>query len=119
MALTDTAVPARPAGPCSTTCSTGRWPTRPPGRPAFAAAAVAAPRTCRPPSAGWPSGPARRPPGRPRWDLPLGHQAARLRVGGYAAYALAGLEPAELEEIEDELFRFARVVESTPALRPP
>jgi F-type H+-transporting ATPase subunit delta len=47
----------------------------------------------------------------------LGHQAARARVGGYAAAVFEDADTAQLEEIEDQLFRFARIVESTPALR--
>ena len=47
----------------------------------------------------------------------LGHQAARQRVGGFAA-ALCDELPAErLDDVEDDLFRFARTVETTPALR--
>ena len=47
----------------------------------------------------------------------LGHQAARRRVGGFAAALFEGLTVAELEEVEDQLFRFARTVESTLPLR--
>jgi F-type H+-transporting ATPase subunit delta len=47
----------------------------------------------------------------------LGHQAARARVGGYADALFATASRTELEEVEDELFRFARVVESNPQLR--
>jgi F-type H+-transporting ATPase subunit delta len=47
----------------------------------------------------------------------LGHQAARGRVGGYAAALFEQTETAQLEEIEDQLFRFARIVESHPELR--
>ncbi len=42
---------------------------------------------------------------------------ARKRVGGYATAVFEDLPTAELEEVEDELFRFARTVASTPALR--
>jgi F-type H+-transporting ATPase subunit delta len=48
---------------------------------------------------------------------PLAHGQARQRVGGFATAQLEGLGVAQLEEVEDELFRFARIVESTPALR--
>ena len=47
----------------------------------------------------------------------LGHRDARDRVGGFAAAVLTGLPVDRLEEVEDELFRLARIVESTPALR--
>ena len=51
-------------------------------------------------------------------DRPLGRAGVRRLLGGMAA---AELEPVvevdELHEIEDELFRFARLVGSQPALR--
>lgn len=47
----------------------------------------------------------------------LGHLDARERVGGFAAALFEDLSTNQLEEMEDELFRFARVVETTPALR--
>lgn len=51
-------------------------------------------------------------------DLPaLGHLAARQRIGGFAAALYEDLPADRLEEVEDELFRFARTVETTPALR--
>ena len=42
---------------------------------------------------------------------------ARQRVGGFAAALFEELSTKDLEEIEDELFRFARAVEANPALR--
>jgi F-type H+-transporting ATPase subunit delta len=48
---------------------------------------------------------------------PLSFLAARERVGGYAAAIFEELSNEQLEEMEDELFRFARTVESSPALR--
>lgn len=51
-------------------------------------------------------------------DVPvLGRLASRNRVAGYAAAVFETLETAEIEEIEDQLFRFARTVESNPPLR--
>ncbi len=47
----------------------------------------------------------------------LGHREARERVGGYAAAVFEDLSVAELETVEDELFRFARIVDATPDLR--
>lgn len=47
----------------------------------------------------------------------LGHQAARERVGGYAAAVFEELSTEQLEEVEDQLFRFARIVEAHPDLR--
>jgi F-type H+-transporting ATPase subunit delta len=43
--------------------------------------------------------------------------AARKRVGGFATALFEQLEVADLEEIEDGLFRFARIIESSPDLR--
>jgi len=48
---------------------------------------------------------------------PLSFLAARERVGGFAAAIFEEVSSADLEEMEDELFRFARTVESAPALR--
>jgi F-type H+-transporting ATPase subunit delta len=47
----------------------------------------------------------------------LGLIASRERIAGYAAAVFEELPPDSLEEIEDELFRFTRTVESAPALR--
>jgi ATP synthase F1 delta subunit len=51
-------------------------------------------------------------------ELLLGRMAARAMIAGYAMAVFETLPSAsDLDDIEDELFRFARVVESTPALR--
>jgi ATP synthase F1 delta subunit len=51
-------------------------------------------------------------------ELLLGRTSARNMIAGYAKAVFETLpEVSELDDIEDELFRFARVVESTPALR--
>jgi F-type H+-transporting ATPase subunit delta len=42
---------------------------------------------------------------------------SRQRVGGFATATHEDMSGAELESLEDSLFRFARIVESTPALR--
>jgi ATP synthase F1 delta subunit len=47
----------------------------------------------------------------------LGLLQARQRVGGFATAVHEDQSTAELESLEDELFRFARIVESTPSLR--
>lgn len=47
----------------------------------------------------------------------LGRLAARNRVNGYAAAVFEQSSVEEIEEIEDQLFRFARTVESNRALR--
>jgi F-type H+-transporting ATPase subunit delta len=38
-------------------------------------------------------------------------------VTGFATFVLEALSVDQLEEVEDDLFRFARIVQSTPALR--
>jgi F-type H+-transporting ATPase subunit delta len=50
-------------------------------------------------------------------ELPLSLIRARRRVGGYAQALFESMSTGELENMEDELFRFARIVASTPALR--
>lgn len=55
--------------------------------------------------------------GAPATEHPLAHRQARERVGGYAAALFEDLSVAQLEEVEDELFRFGRIVASTPELR--
>jgi F-type H+-transporting ATPase subunit delta len=42
---------------------------------------------------------------------------SRQRVGGFATAVHEDMTTAELESLEDDLFRFARIVASTPALR--
>ena len=82
----------------------------------FAAAAVRAPDV--PAAIGWLAVRARHAAEGQAVDEPaLGHSGARERVGGFASAVLAGLPVDRLEEVEDELFRFARIVESTPELR--
>ena len=84
---------------------------------AFAAEAVGAPEV--PAAIGWLAQRARLlADERLAGEVPsLAHSQARQRVGGFASAQLESLEVAQLEEVEDELFRFARIVESTPALR--
>ncbi len=47
----------------------------------------------------------------------LGRLGSRNRVSGYAAAVFEGLTVSDLEEIEDQLFRFARTVEANRKLR--
>jgi len=47
----------------------------------------------------------------------LGRMGSRNRVSGYAAAVFESLTVADLEEIEDQLFRFARTVEADRPLR--
>lgn len=83
---------------------------------AFAASAVPAPEV--PGAMTWLANRARRAAeGIDEPMLSLGHQGARQRVGGFAAALYEDLPTDRLEEVEDELFRFARTLETTPALR--
>jgi F-type H+-transporting ATPase subunit delta len=50
-------------------------------------------------------------------DAVLGRLGSRNRVSGYAAAVFETVTTAELEEIEDQLFRFARTVENNRKLR--
>jgi ATP synthase F1 delta subunit len=51
-------------------------------------------------------------------DAPAGRAGARERIRGYAERALQEVHtPERLDEVEDELFRFARVLEDNPELR--
>lgn len=47
----------------------------------------------------------------------LGYLSARERVAGFATAVFETLPTADLETVEDELFRFTRTVEGNPALR--
>ncbi len=83
---------------------------------AFAASAVPAPEV--PAAMAWLAHRARRSvEGLEEPEPALGHLAARDRVGGFATALFEELPTDRLEEVEDELFRFARTVETTPALR--
>jgi F-type H+-transporting ATPase subunit delta len=50
-------------------------------------------------------------------DVVLGRLGSRNRVSGYAAAVFETVTTTELEEIEDQLFRFARTVENNRKLR--
>ncbi len=51
-------------------------------------------------------------------DAPAGRTGARARIRGYAERVFQELaDPRQLDEVEDELFRFARVLEDNPPLR--
>jgi F-type H+-transporting ATPase subunit delta len=56
-------------------------------------------------------------PAEPDTEEVLGRMASRNRVSGYAAAVFETVTVPELEEIEDQLFRFARTVESNRRLR--
>jgi ATP synthase F1 delta subunit len=50
-------------------------------------------------------------------EMPLGLLQSRQRIGGFATALHEDHSTADLESLEDDLFRFARIVQSTPALR--
>lgn len=57
-------------------------------------------------------------PGQLRAEEPVGGRTAwRDYASGFATAVFEGLETGDIEEVEDELFRFARIVESHPELR--
>jgi F-type H+-transporting ATPase subunit delta len=83
---------------------------------AFAAGAVAAPKV--PIALEWLAERGRRvSEGALDVATTLSFRAARERVGGFAAAIFEDTPTEELDEIEDELFRFTRIVQSTPSLR--
>jgi F-type H+-transporting ATPase subunit delta len=85
---------------------------------AFACAAVRAPEV--PAALGWVATRARHAAeGMEFNEETLSLLQSRRRVGGYATAIHEDLATSELEELEDSLFRFARIVASTPELRAP
>jgi F-type H+-transporting ATPase subunit delta len=56
-------------------------------------------------------------PAEPFDEEVLGRLGSRNRVSGYAAAVFEGMTIGDLEEIEDQLFRFARTVEANRRLR--
>jgi F-type H+-transporting ATPase subunit delta len=50
-------------------------------------------------------------------EAPMSLTESRQRVSGYATAVQEDLSTGQLESIEDDLFRFARIVASTPGLR--
>jgi F-type H+-transporting ATPase subunit delta len=83
---------------------------------AFACAAVRAPEV--PAALGWVATRARHAAEGVEFnEETLSLLQSRQRVGGYATAIHEDLATAELEELEDTLFRFARIVQSTPELR--
>jgi F-type H+-transporting ATPase subunit delta len=115
-ALTDTAVPAASRRAVIDELLRGKVSEAARRTAAFAAGAVSAPDV--PLAFNWLSIRARHvaegaaPP-----EPTLGHLEARERVAGFAAAVYENLGVSELDELEDELFRFARTVEGAPALR--
>jgi F-type H+-transporting ATPase subunit delta len=83
---------------------------------AFACAAVRGPEV--PAALGWVANRARHvAEGQEIAEEPLSLLQSRRRVGGFATAAFEDLSHGGLESVEDDLFRFTRIVASTPALR--
>jgi len=83
---------------------------------AFTSSAVRAPEV--PAALNWVAARARHAAeGQELTEPPLSLTQSRDRVGGYATAILEDSSTAQLESMEDELFRFARIVADTPALR--
>lgn len=63
-------------------------------------------------------GPPQRPPAGPPPDPPTSRDATRERLDGFSAALFESTsQRAEVEEVEDELFRFTRTVEASEPLR--
>ena len=83
---------------------------------AFASSAVRAPEV--PAALGWVATRARHAAeGQVFEEPPLSLTESRERVGGFAVAVDEDLSTAQLESLEDDLFRFSRIVGATPALR--
>jgi F-type H+-transporting ATPase subunit delta len=83
---------------------------------AFASSAVRAPEV--PAALGWVATRARHAAeGQEFEEPPLSLTQSRQRVGGFAIAVHEDLPTAGLESLEDDLFRFGRIVGATPALR--
>lgn len=115
-ALTDTSVPARERKAIVADLLEHKVSAPARRLAAFAAAAVGAPKI--PIALDWLTERAARvAEGASEPPAVLSFGAARARVAGFAAAIFEETPTAELDEIEDELFRFTRVVESTSQLR--
>jgi F-type H+-transporting ATPase subunit delta len=114
-ALTDTAVPGPARRAVVLDLLDGK--VSPPARrlAAFACAAVDAPEI--PTALGWVSARVRRAAEGQDQEPGLSLTQSRQRVGGFATAVLEDTSADELESVEDDLFRFARIVAATPALR--
>ncbi len=83
---------------------------------AFASSAVRAPEV--PSALGWVATRARHAAeGQDFEEPPLSLTESRQRVGGFAVAVHEDLSTDQLESLEDDLFRFSRIVGATPALR--
>jgi F-type H+-transporting ATPase subunit delta len=114
-ALSDTAVPGTSRRAVLLDLLEGKVAPEARRLTAFAAMVVAATEVTG--ALGWLAMRVRHASEGPVLEPPLSLSASRARVGGYASAVFEGLSTHELESLEDDLFRFARIVATTPALR--
>jgi F-type H+-transporting ATPase subunit delta len=115
-ALTDTSVPGKARRAVLLELLEGKVVEEARRLAAFACLVVKAPEV--PTALGWLATRAwHAAEGREIEEPPMSLTQARQRVGGYATALHEDMSTAELESLEDDLFRFARIVASTPALR--
>jgi F-type H+-transporting ATPase subunit delta len=114
-ALTDTAVPGPARRAVVLELLDGKVSSEARRLAAFATGVVDAPEV--PPALGWVSTRVRHLAEGQDEEPGLSLMQSRQRVGGYATAVHEDMSHAELESLEDELFRFARIVGATPALR--
>ena len=115
-ALTDTSVPGRVRRAVMLDLLEGKVSAEARRLAAFACLVVPAPHV--PAALAWLSARARHAAeGRVMEEPPLSLTQARERVGGYATTLYEDMAYEQLESLEDDLFRFGRIVASTPSLR--
>ncbi len=114
-ALTDTAVPGPARRAVVLDLLDGKVTPQARRLAAFASGVVIAPEV--PNALGWVSTRVRHLAEGQDEEPGLSLLQSRQRVGGFAIAVHEDMSTAELESLEDDLFRFARIVESTPALR--
>ena len=114
-ALTDTAVPGPARRAVVLDLLDGKVSPAARRLAAFACMAVAAPEV--PAALGWVSTRVRHLAEGQDEEPGLSLTQSRQRVGGFATAVHEDMSTAELESLEDDLFRFARIVAATPALR--
>jgi F-type H+-transporting ATPase subunit delta len=114
-ALTDTAVPGPARRAVVLELLDGKVSAPARRLSAFACMAVTAPEVA--PALGWVSTRVRHLAEGQDEEPGLSLLQSRQRVGGFATAVHEDMSTAELESLEDDLFRFARIVAATPSLR--
>ncbi|HKH87966.1 MAG TPA: F0F1 ATP synthase subunit delta [Acidimicrobiales bacterium] len=115
-ALTDTSVPGRVRRAVMLELLDGKVAGEARRLAAFACLVVPAPEV--PAALGWLASRAwHEAEGRETEEPPLSLTQARARVAGYATALHEDMTYQQLESLEDDLFRFGRIVASTPPLR--